>query len=499
MSTIEIKQLSFSYDGAGLTLFDHVELNIDTTWKLGLIGRNGRGKTTFFKLLQDELAYSGTINHQMDFSYFPQAIKDKNKMTYEIIDDLKAGELWEVERELTLLGTETDILWRDFSSLSGGEQTKVLLAILFSQSDYFPLIDEPTNHLDALGRKQVASYLRQKKTGFIVISHDRLFIDEVCDHILAIDKSQITISQGNYSTYQFQKERQDESEQEKNEKLKKEVGRLKQTAAKKAEWSYAREGDKYGSANVKNSGAINNTGFIGARAARAMKKSKNLLNRMDKEIEEKEKLLKNIEFIDPLTMNFVPSHHKTLLTVENFTLSFNDEPLFKPVSFDIKQGERVAIIGANGVGKTSFIKAILDKFEGNIEGQLTKMISADWSLVRQNYEVNQGTLKAFCLKHHLDYQDFLSNIKKLGLERQLFSNNIETMSMGQRKKIEIAKSLTEETPFYLWDEPLNYLDIFNYEQLEEIILLKEPTMLFVEHDEAFINKVATKVITLEKY
>ena len=498
MSTIEIKQLSFSYDGVGLTLFEDVNLNIHTSWKLGIIGRNGRGKTTFFKLLQNKLAYQGNINHQVEFSYFPQTISDKEKMTYEIIDELNVGEIWEVERELTLLGTDTSVLWRSFSTLSGGEQTKVLLALLFAQEGSFPLIDEPTNHLDALGRIQVANYLKQKKTGFIVISHDRSFIDEICDHILAIDKNQITLSQGNYSTYQFQKTRQDESEHEQNEKLKKEVDRLKQTAHKKAEWSQSREGDKYGKSTVKNSGAIGDTGFIGARAARVMKKSKNLLNRMDKEIEEKEKLLKNIEFIDPLTMNYVPTHHKSFLTLENFTLAFDEQQLFKPISFEVKPGDRIAITGANGVGKTSLIKALLNQFKGEIIGNIYRTTPETWSLVRQKYEVNKGTLKEFCLENHLDYQEFLSNIKKLGLERELFNNKIETMSMGQRKKVEMAKSLTTETPFYLWDEPLNYLDSFNYEQLEEVILENTPTMLFIEHDEMFINKIATQVIHLEE-
>ncbi len=498
MSTIEINNLSFSYDNSGLILFDQVNLTIDTNWKLGLIGRNGRGKTSFFKILQNELDYSGSIYHQMDFSYFPQLIEDKSLLTYEIIDDLNAGETWEVERELTLLGTDTEILWRPFDSLSGGEQTKILLAILFSKKDNFPLIDEPTNHLDATGRAQVANYLKAKKSGFIVISHDRQFIDKICNHILAIDKAQIAITKGNYSTYQFQKKRQDETEREKNTKLQKEVGRLKQTAAKKAEWSYSREGDKYGSPSIKNSGSIGNTGFIGARAAKVMKKSKNLLNRMDKDIEEKEKLLKNIEFIDPLVMNYKPSHHKTLISVDKFSLSFEGESLFKPVTFDIKQGDRVAITGANGAGKTTLIKAFLEIFEGQQTGDLTKSPINDWSLVKQNYEVNQGSLKEFCLIHHLDYQLFLSNLKKLGLERALFNNSIETMSMGQRKKVEIAKSLTMNTCFYLWDEPLNYLDIFNYEQLEEVILLTKPTLLFIEHDETFVNNIATKVIHLEK-
>lgn len=158
MSTIEIKNLSFGYDGAVTNIFDQVDLNIDTNWKLGLIGRNGRGKTTFFNILQNKLAYNGSINHQVNFSYFPQKIENKEKMTYEIIDDLNVGEIWEVERELTLLGTDTSVLWRSFSSLSGGEQTKVLLSLLFAQEGSFPLIDEPTNHLDALGRKQVAHY-----------------------------------------------------------------------------------------------------------------------------------------------------------------------------------------------------------------------------------------------------------------------------------------------------------------------------------------------------
>lgn len=498
MATIEIKNLSFAYDGAELPIFNDLNLNINTNWKLGLIGRNGRGKTTFLKLLQNSLPYQGAINHHVNLAYFPQSINQKDLMAYEIISELSQEDFWKIERELTLLHTDSTILWRPFSSLSGGEQIKLLLALLFSQENYFPLIDEPTNHLDALGRKQVANYLKQKKTGFIVISHDRSFIDQICDHILAIDKQQITVFQGNYSTYQFQKHRQDESEFEQNETLKKEIQRLKKTAQTKAEWSLSRENDKYGKPTEKNSGAIGDTGFIGARAARTMKKSKNLLHRMDKEIQEKEKLLKNIEYIEPLTMNFSPTHHKTILTVENLTLGFNNNILFKPISFEIKEGDRVALLGSNGSGKTSIINALLNNFDGQINGDILQTTPEFWSLIRQNYEINQGTLKEFCFNYQLDYQHFLSTIKKLGLERTLFKNKIESMSMGQRKKVEMAKSLTIKTPFYLWDEPLNYLDSFNYEQLEEVILRKNPTMLFTEHDKMFIQKIATKIIILEK-
>lgn len=496
MSTIDVSQVSFSYGGSELTLFDDVNLIIQTEWKLGLIGRNGRGKTTFLKMLQNQLPYSGNITHQEEFFYFPQTVSDETKSTYEIIDELNQCELWQVEKELSLLEVDSNVLWRPFSSLSGGEKTKVLLAMLFAETNRFPLIDEPTNHLDIKAREQVANYLKQKRTGFIVISHDRLFIDEVCDHIMSIDKNKIEIIQGNYSSYQFQKDRQDSTEKAKNDKLHKEVGRLKETAAKKSQWSTSRESDKYGKSHVKNSGSVGDTGFIGARAAKVMKKSKVLERRMASDIEEKEKLLKNIEFIDPLTMNIKKTHHKTFLRLEDISLSFDGDPLFPPLTFEIEKGDRVVLRGGNGSGKTSLIKAILNQFEGTLTGDIHRFDEDNWSLVRQNYAQNTGFMTDFCQTHHLNYEMFLSNLRKLGMEREVFNNKIEHLSMGQRKKIELAKSLTQATSFYLWDEPLNYLDLFNYEQLEEVILENNPTMLITEHDQLFVNKIATKIIEL---
>ena len=186
MSKIEIKQLTFGYDNQTTLLFDHATLNFDTTWKLGLIGRNGRGKTTLLTILQNKLAFQGQIKHQQEFLYFPQKVTEKERLTYYVLVDIADFELWEIERELNLMETDVEILWRPFNTLSGGEKTKVLLALLFIDDQHFPLIDEPTNHLDVVGRKQVANYLKKKNQGFIVVSHDRGFIDEVVDHVLAI-------------------------------------------------------------------------------------------------------------------------------------------------------------------------------------------------------------------------------------------------------------------------------------------------------------------------
>jgi lincosamide and streptogramin A transport system ATP-binding/permease protein len=498
MSNIEIKNLTFGYANQGTLLFDHANLNIDETWKLGLIGRNGRGKTTLLKLLQNQLNYHGEITHRLSFNYFPQHISDDQQLAIYALQEVADVEQWQIERELNFLGVDPDILWRSFASLSGGEQTKILLALLFVDDIHFPLIDEPTNHLDINGRQQVASYLQKKRQGFIVVSHDRHFIDQISDHVMSIEKQTILLYQGNFSTYENEKQLSDNFEREQNEKLKKDIHRLKQSASEKLKWSLSREGDKYGDPHKKGSGAIGDTGAIGARAARVMKRSKNLEHRMTNDIESKEQLLKNIEYIDPLSMNFQPTHHQTLLTVKDLQLSYDQRPLFNPVTFELKQKQRLALMGPNGAGKSSIIQFILAQFAGDMTGLIDHPQNLAISYVRQNYEDNRGTIDEFTAAHHLDREEFLNNLHKLGMERSVFNNKIETMSMGQRKKIELAKSLSQPAELYIWDEPLNYLDIFNQEQLEKLILSVTPTMLIVEHDQSFIEKVATQTVTLRK-
>lgn len=496
MGTISIKQLTFGFDSQEQLLFDHTNLTIDTHWKLGLLGRNGRGKTTLLRLLQNQLPYSGTITHGQTFVYFPMAINDPQQLTYHVLQESGDVALWRLERELNLLQIAPDVLWRPFNTLSGGEQTKVRLARLFVDEENFPLIDEPTNHLDITSRGHVASYLQQK-TGFIVVSHDRQFIDDVVDHVLAIEKSQLVLYKGNYTTYDTQKQQKDSYEQEQNAKLKKEITRLQQTAAEKAEWSRGRERDKLGSPTKKGSGGIFDTGAIGARAARTMKRSKAIAKRMDEQIQDKSALLKDIEYIDPLNMYPLNSHHDVLLQAENFVLGY-DRPLFQPLTFSIQQQDILGIQGANGSGKSSLIQALFSTFTGAMSGDIQLAHQIKVSTVRQNYEDNRGPLAAFAEMQGIAYQDLLSNLKKLGLERTVFQTPIEKMSMGQRKRVELAKSLATPADLFIWDEPLNYLDVFNQQQLIEVITTAKPTMLLIEHDRYFLDQIATKQIKLIK-
>jgi lincosamide and streptogramin A transport system ATP-binding/permease protein len=157
MSAITVSNLTFAYGGSYDNIFENVSFTLDTNWKLGFIGRNGRGKTTFLKLLQGVFEYSGKISSNVNFDYFPFKIKDKSKTLLEIAVEIYSDfQQWELEREISLLNMSEEILERPFKTLSNGEQTKILLAILFLKENNFLLIDEPTNHLDAESREIVS-------------------------------------------------------------------------------------------------------------------------------------------------------------------------------------------------------------------------------------------------------------------------------------------------------------------------------------------------------
>ncbi|MEG0686405.1 MAG: ATP-binding cassette domain-containing protein, partial [Erysipelotrichales bacterium] len=197
MSNIEIRNMSFSYDNHHEMIFDDVTLNINTNWRLGLIGTNGKGKTTLLRILMGELEPSGIVNHQTKFQYFPFDV-DGAMIVKDVIETINIDvQEWEIERELNLLDVNLDVIDRPFSSLSNGEQTKVMLVALFLQDNVFLLIDEPTNHLDIDSRKTLANYLKMKK-GFILVSHDRRLLNEVVNHVISINKSSVDLLKGNY-------------------------------------------------------------------------------------------------------------------------------------------------------------------------------------------------------------------------------------------------------------------------------------------------------------
>ena len=168
-----------------------------------------------------------------------------------------------------------------------------------------------------------------------------------------------------------------------------------------------------------------------------------------------------------------------------------------PISLEVNNGDKVALVGKNGIGKSSILKLILgNKIQHNGEFKVSNDLKI--SYVSQTTEALKGNLKTFAQDNKIDESIFRAMLVKMGLSKTDFDTNIQDMSEGQKKKVLIAKSISEQSNIYIWDEPLNYIDILTRIQIENAILNCKPTLIFVEHDEAFVQKVATKVVDLEK-
>ena len=492
MALIDIQHLSYTYDGQYDPVFEDVCLQLDTGWRLGFVGRNGRGKTTFLKLLAGELNAGGSIRTPVSFAYFPYPVKRPERRAAAILTEIcPHAEEWRLLRELSRLDMEEEALSRPFATLSHGEQTKLLLAALFCRDDPFLLIDEPTNHLDERARAGIAAYLRSKH-GFILVSHDRAFLDGCVDHILAINRTRIDLQQGNFSSWYENKQREDRQEIERNERLQADIRRLSAAARRTAGWSEQAEKSKTGS---RNSGLRPDRGYIGHKAAKMMKRSKAIEQRRQEAAEEKAGLLHNIEIAEALKLPVLRSPAETLCALEEVTLFYGGRQIGGEIRFDVRRGERVALTGRNGCGKSSVLKLLLGE-EIHHTGRIYRTPRLEISYVPQDASRLCGPLDAFIAENRLDGPLFRAILRKLDFERVQFGKDMADYSAGQKKKVLLAKSLCEPAHLYIWDEPLNYIDIFSRMQIEQLLLEYRPTLLFVEHDSRFRDTVATKTVDL---
>ena len=495
MSLINIQNLTFSYDGSYDNIFENVSFQLDTDWKLGFTGRNGRGKTTFLNLLLGKYSYSGKISSSVSFEYFPYKVEDKTAVTIDIVEKIYPDyQYWQIAKELNLLNVDEEVLYRPFETLSNGEQTKVLLAVLFLKENSFLLIDEPTNHLDLQARKTVSRYLNSKK-GFILVSHDRAFLDECVDHILSINKTNIEIQQGNFSSWFANKELQDNFELAENAKLKKEIRRLTETAQEKAKWSDVADRRKVG---IDPNKVDNKSGYRPMQAAKAeklMKRAKAIEKRNDKAIEEKSKLLKNIETSDELKIGQQKYHTDRLIYADNLSIEYDGRKVFENVSFSLNRGDRLLLKGKNGSGKSSIIKLICGETV-DYTGIFEKGSGLKISYVPQDVAGVSGNLSYYAKQNNIDESLFKAILRKMDFARVQFEKDISSFSDGQKKKVLIAKSLCENAHLHIWDEPMNYIDVISRMQIEKLITDFKPTILFVEHDKAFCDNIATKIVEL---
>ncbi len=528
MSKIIINNMNFHYVEYFNPVFEGVNLTLDTDWCLGLIGRNGRGKTTFLKLLKGELEPdSGVIGKSVVMEYFPYECRTDYEETLDVLKELigglkrmedamerlllepadenlaRYGEIQEkyqeadgyemegrIQKEFYLMGLPEEILRRDFKVLSGGERTKVLLIALFLRPNTFVLMDEPTNHLDLPGKQAVAAYLKQKK-GFMVVSHDRHFLDQVTDHILAINKCDITLEKGNYTTWKENVEKKETFEFRTKTNLEKEIADLERGAVVRRNWAEIAEKEK-------NPYKTNNRGNS-SRAAKFMRQAKNAEQEVREDIAHKKELLKNYETV-PALCSFgqetdkEAEENRILAQINKLTFRYGELPLFQDFSLRIDKGDRVWIRGGNGSGKSTLLKIISGELETEYLHfpERVKIAQAfQEPLWQEGYAREKVTDPVW-------WEKFLMLCNCLDITGEMLERPIQTYSSGEKNKIDIARALSEENEILLLDEPLNYMDVYFREQLEKAILTLQPTLIFVEHDERFGNRVATRTINIHQ-
>ena len=489
MSMIKVEDLTFSYPASHDRIFDSVSFQIDTNWKLGFVGRNGRGKTTFLQLLMGNYPYQGTIVSSVPFDYFPYPVADQTQWTQDVLQSVcPQAQSWELLRELSYLDVDPEVLFRPFATLSKGEQTKVLLAALFLKEGHFLLIDEPTNHLDTQARDLVSAYLRRKQ-GFILVSHDRHFLDGCVDHILSLNRANITVQNGTFSTWLENFNRQQAFEQAQKEGLQKDIARLRKAARQTSVWSDRIEEKKYGAGPV-------DRGYIGHKAQKMMKRAKAIEARQQQAIQAKSGLLQNWEPLESLKLSPLPCRgDRPLAVFSQVKVQYCGRDVCGPVSFALHPGERVVLDGKNGSGKSSLLKVLLGESIPH-SGTITTSAGLVVSYVPQDTAHLNGLLSHFAEKHHLDESLFKGILRKMGFERVQFEKKMEDFSAGQKKKVLLAASLCQPAHLYVWDEPPNFVDLHTRLQITSLLRQAQPTMLFVEHDRAFQEEIATQKISL---
>lgn len=522
MPTIEFRNASFQHHSSPQLLFSGLSFQIHTEWRTALVGRNGRGKSTLLQLIDGSLSLSsGTMISKVRTSMFRELHPSNEIKAFEVVkQSIAPFARWEKEMEQLLmlgdersfhryqeifeqftehrgfeidgsilkecaaLGLSEGILQRPFATLSGGEQTRASIAALFLRQGIFPLLDEPTNHLDMNGRELLGEYLSSKK-GFIIVSHDRHTLDACCDHVLAINRGDIRMFSGNYSSWRDRLALEEMTEAARMEHLEREISSLERAAQQRRVWSDRKEKEKNSAAD---------SGFISRKAAKMMKRALSIERRIEERIESKRSLLKNRETVRPLVLHAAERSSEIVLSIEDTEISVGGRVLFDRFSLTVRKNERIAVIGPNGCGKSTILRMIrkeLPVTKGNI-----RLGARSAAHAYQIPRWSEGRLRDLLRDDSIDETLFRTAMGSFNIGGEIFERPLETFSFGERKKVDLCRSFLEPNDLLVWDEPVNYIDIESKEQIETVILTERPTMLFVEHDRAFVERIATRIIDL---
>jgi len=496
---INFTQLSKSYKGK--TVFEKISGQISEGDKVGLVGVNGVGKTTLAKLLAGlEEKDSGTISYSPSFMrvlYIEQyPVFDENLTVYDEafkVASYSHGSRPDietiVEKNLVKVGLEDDKWGQKAMSLSGGEKTKLTLFKACVSEFDFLILDEPTNHLDTGSLEWLEEFVLKIDKPILVISHDRFFLDKVANKIWELTSWELKAYEGNYSSYKVQRGIEIKGLTKEYNKQQMKISQLKQEINDRKNW--------YNSAHK----AAGTNDFYRSKA----KKHAKVLKAKQRQLEriEKEKIDKPEKPVSPafeiINKNIADRKlPKFLVQGKNLCKRFDNRQIFQDVSFNIRRQDKIALIGENGVGKTTLLKIIcgLDEdFSGKLE------ISPSVKIGYFAQELDNLNSEATILDDVL-IEGYTVEETRLLLASLLFRGDdvfkkIGNLSMGERGRVTFAKLILSGANLLVLDESTNYMDIISKEKIEEVLEEFSGSIIFVSHDRYFVRRLANKIFTIE--
>ena len=474
----------------GKTILDHIDFSVKGREKVAVVGRNGAGKTTLLRLISGELSldrddknFGKGIKTDRELSIgflHQQSFQDVEKtVEQEIIslineEDIFSRERYYFEKEydriFTGFGFQKEDKKKKIKQFSGGEQTKLaLIKLLLSKPDIL-LLDEPTNHLDIASVEWLEEYLASYEKAVIMVSHDRFFVDRTTEIIYELADGKLTRYVGNYTEYKRQKEKQREVQQKKYDAQQKEIARLNELIEK-----FKHKPKK-------------------ASMARSKKKVLERMQRVERPDKEEAYVFK--EKLEPITLGA-----KNVLETEHLKIGYTIEHPIKELTLRIRRGQKIAVLGANGVGKSTFFKTII--------GELPP--------ISGKYVIGKGIMTGYFDQHSGEissekrveeyfgecFPKLTEKEKRQVLGKYLFRSQkanmkISDLSGGEKSRLVLAEILESRPNFLVLDEPTNHMDLPAKETMESAFAAYTGTMLFISHDRYFVSKIADALLLFEE-
>ncbi|MGO5013253.1 ribosomal protection-like ABC-F family protein [Niallia sp. Sow4_A1] len=507
----------------GNTLFEDISLELKEKERVGLVGRNGSGKTTLFRLLAgQETPDAGQIHWKkgLKIGYLEQIpeyeqsmkVKEVLKKAFSDLETIE-GKIKQMEQEmaqdinpeqLLLLMEEygklqeyftnaggyemeakiekmvnglkiEQLVMKEYGALSGGEKTKVGLAMLLLQEPDFLLLDEPTNHLDLMAVEWLGKFLQDYNGTILVVSHDRYFLDEVIQKVVDLEDGEVTTYYTNFTNFTKEKEERLLREFQAYEEQQKKIKKMREAIKRLREWANR--------ANPPNEGLH--------------KRARN----MERAIERMEKLARPI--INRKKMNFdmeaSDRSGKDVIQLKNVSKSFGDQLLFQQVQMQISYKDRAAIIGENGSGKSTLLKMILQQMEPDIgEVKMGSNVKIGYLSQHVLMEMEEETvIEAFRNEVHVTEGEARHILAQFLFYGYSVFRKVSNLSGGERMRLRLAQLMYQEINLLILDEPTNHLDIESREVLEEALEDFDGTILAVSHDRYFLNKLFQKIYWIQ--